>query len=132
LYYGGRPEPVNPVAAAAGAVIGAVAGLIVGFFGFLLATFFPHLLRTALPGMTPAWFLALWIAALTVPLLALRGVLRGGRGLGTRVYAVTGMVAILALFLGEATGAVRVFPWQERFYLVPAIERGDTPAPVKR
>lgn len=131
MYYGGRPEPVNPLLAALGAVVGAIAGLIVGFVAFLLATFFPHLLRTALPGMTYPWFFSLWLAAISIPLLALRSVLRGGKGIGTKVYAVFGMATVLGLFVGELTGAIRVFPWNVRFYIAPAVEP-PAPSPLKR
>jgi hypothetical protein len=133
VYYGGRPEPVNPLVAALGAVVGAVAGLVVGFFGFLLATFFPHMLHTALPGMTALWFLVLWIGALMLPVLWFRSVWTGGRGLGTKVFAVSGIAIVAGLFAGELTGAVRVFPWSQRFYLTPAVDRPDpTPAAVRR
>jgi hypothetical protein len=131
MYYGGRPEPVNPVMAALGAAVGAVAGLVTGYIGFLLATIFPHMLHTALPGMTGAWFFALWAAALTIPLLWFRTVFAGGRGLGTKVFACCGIAIVIGLFAGELTGLVRVFPWGQRFYLVPAVDR-PAAAPLRR
>jgi hypothetical protein len=131
VYYGGRPEPVHPFAAVLGAVVGGAAGVVVGFFGFLIATFFPHLLRTALPQMEYAPFLVLWMAALMVPVLWFRSVWIGGRGIGTKVFACCGIAVVTALFVGDITGLVRAFPWDQRFFIVPAIERPDTSAPAK-
>ena len=68
MYCSGRHEPVNPILGALSAVVGAAAGIVVRYLGFLPSQhFFPHMLHTALPGMTPVWFLTLWIVALTVP-----------------------------------------------------------------
>jgi ABC-type arginine transport system permease subunit len=53
---------------------GVFAGCAVGYVLYLLATVFPHMLHEALPNMTQAWFVALWIGALCVPILALRTV----------------------------------------------------------
>lgn len=131
MYYGGRPEPEHPVAAALGAVVGGAAGTVVGFFGFLLATVFPHMLRTALPGMTYPAFLVLWMAALMVPALWFRSVWAGGRGLGTKVFAACGIVVVTALFVGDITGMVRAFPWEQRFYIVPGGEPPKATAPAQ-
>jgi ABC-type arginine transport system permease subunit len=123
---------VNPAVAALGAIVGAGAGLAVGFVAFLLATFFPHLLHTALPGMTPPWFLGLWIAALAIPILAFRTVFRNGKGLGTKVYAVCGIAIVAGLFAADLTGIKRVFPWSTQWYLAPAIGQPETPSPLRR
>ena len=131
MYYGGRPEPEHRVPAALGAVAGAIAGAVVAYFAFLPATLFPHLLHTALPGMTHAWFLALWFAALAVPMFWFRTVWTGGRGIGTKGFAACGCALIALLFVGELSGTVRVFPWDTRVYLVPAIDRPD-PTPSAR
>jgi hypothetical protein len=132
VYYGGRPEPVKPIAAALGGMAGAVAGSVIGYFAFLLATFFPHLLLTALPGMTNAWFLALWVVALGAAGGWFANVLRGGRGIGTKVFAVAGLVTIAALLAGDLTGTVRVYPWRERFYFVLGPQPDATPPGLRR
>jgi hypothetical protein len=122
VFYGGRDEKPHPVLHAIGVVTGAAGGLFVGYCGYLLATFFPHMLHTALPNMTQPWFLGLWAAAISVPVLAFRSVLLHGVGVGTRTYAACGMTIIIVLFVVDLTGVYRVFPWDTRFYIVPAIE----------
>ena len=127
--YGGD-EPLHPVLAALAAIFGALAGLAFGAAGFLLATVFPAMLRTALPGMTDAVFLALWTAALALPVLAFSRVFRNGKGAGARAYASCGIGVILVLFAGELTGTITVYPWQTRVYMIPGpLNPPHTPSP---
>ena len=131
--YGGD-EPLHPILTAVSVVFATLAGLAFGGAGFLLATAFPAMLRTALPGMTDAWFLALWTAAAAVPVFAFSRVLRKGKGAGARAYASGGILVILVLFAGELTGTISFYPWHTRFYIVPGpMNPPYTPSPrVKR
>ena len=125
-------EPPHPVVAALSAIFGALAGLAFGAAGFLLATVFPAMLRTALPGMTDAWFLALWTAAMALPVFAFSRVLRNGKGAGARAYATCGIAALLILFAGELTGTISVYPWHTRVYIVPGVlDPPVSPSPVR-
>ncbi|MEA2784916.1 MAG: hypothetical protein QOF71_1020 [Candidatus Eremiobacteraeota bacterium] len=129
----GADEPPHPVMAALSAAFGALAGLAFGAAGFFLATVFPAMLRTALPGMTDAWFLALWTAAMALPVFAFSRVFRTGKGAGARAYASCGIFVILILFAGELTGTISVYPWHTRVYIVPGpMNPADTPAPAIR
>ena len=52
--------------------------------------------------------------------------------LGLKVFAVFGLVTIAALFAGDLTGTGRVYPWRERFYLVPGPQPDATPSGLRR
>jgi ABC-type arginine transport system permease subunit len=121
------------VLAALSAIFGALAGLAFGAMGFLLATVFPAMLRTALPGMTDAVFLALWTAAMALPVFAFSRVFCHGKGAGARAYASCGIGVILVLFGGELTGTISVYPWHARFYVVPGVSNPpESPSPAVR
>jgi hypothetical protein len=129
----GADEPPHPVLAALSAIFGALAGLAFGAMAFLLATVFPAMLRTALPGMTDAVFLALWTAAMALPVYAFTRVFRHGKGAGARAYASCGIGVILVLFGGELTGTISVYPWHAHVYIVPGpMDPPSTPPPPVR
>ena len=130
--YGGD-EPLHPILTALSVVLATLAGLAFGIAGFFVATVFPVMLRTALPGMTDVWFLALWTAAVALPLYGFVQVFRHGKGAGARAYASCGAAAIVILFAGELTGAITVYPWHARFYVVPGVlDRPASPSPGVR
>ena len=129
----GADEPPHPVVSALSAVFGALAGVAFGTAGFFLATVFPAMLRTALPGMTEAWFLALWTAATALPLYAFSRVFLKGKGAGARAYASCGVTMILILFAGEVTGTISIYPWHTRVSIVPGpMNPPSTPLPAVR
>ena len=115
----GADEPPHPVMSALSVGFGALFGIAFGAAGFFLATVFPAMLRTALPGMTDAWFLALWTATMALPVFAFSRVFLKGKGSGARAYASCGIIVILILFAGELTGTISVYPWHTRVYIVP-------------
>jgi ABC-type arginine transport system permease subunit len=127
MHYG-ADEPAHPVLTAISCTFAALAGIGLGIGGFFLATFFPALLRTALPGMGDLVFVTLWTAVMALPLIAFSRVLRGDKGAGARAYAISGIAAIAILFAGELTGAISVYPWHVRAYIVP----GPFDAPPSR
>ena len=128
--YGGD-EPLHPILTALSVVFATLAGLAFGVVAFLLATVFPAMLRTALPGMTDAVFVALWTAALALPVYAFSRVFRTGKGAGARAYASCGIGVLLVLFGGELTGTISVYPWHSRVYVVPGVlDRPAQPSPA--
>jgi hypothetical protein len=125
--YGGE-DPVHPVLGAISVFFGALAGCVLGFCAFLLATAFPAMMRVALPLMSDAVFIGLWAVCVALPVYAFSGVYRNGKGLGARAYAVCGIAVLTVLFAGELTGAIKLYPWQVRFYVTP----GPYERPVTR
>jgi hypothetical protein len=129
----GGDEPLHPILTALSVVFATLAGLAFGVVAFFIATVFPAMLRTALPGMTDAVFLALWTAALAVPVYAFSRVFRNGKGAGARAFASCGIGVILVLFGGELTGTISVYPWHTRVYIVPgAADPATSPSPGVR
>lgn len=122
-------EPVHPILSALSVAVGAFFGLVFGFFGFLLATVFPAMLRTAIPSMSDAVFLVMWSACLLLVASLFGRVFRHGKGLSTRVWASCGILAIGALFTGELTGTISVYPWHTRFYVAPGPFQQPSPRP---
>jgi hypothetical protein len=132
MHYG-ADEPPHPILAALSVAFATLFGCAFGVAGFFIATVFPAMLRTALPGMTDAWFLGLWTAAVALPVFAFSRVFRHGKGAGARAYATCGIAMIVMLYAGELTGTISIYPWHTRIYIVPGVmDRPASPSPAVR
>ncbi len=93
-----------------------LAGIVFGFFAFLLATAVPATLHFGLPHLPFGWFLGIWVAMIALFSLSFRGMFRRGDRSG-RIFAATAGTVMIALFIGEVTGIVPIYPWRTIFFM---------------
>jgi hypothetical protein len=117
--YGFEEKP-SRFALMTGGFFGALMGLIGAFFAFLVATAIFIMIGDALPALRGIPALIFYIAFLLVPALAFSSVLRTKEArFGPRVMAVTAIVVLTTLGVGEVTGLFVIYPRNMHFFITP-------------